>query len=477
MAGTGNYNNYVGRDPPTRMNNVMHPSRSDPNFQGNCKKKDQRFEGPGRNGTYNVSGTGARVHSNTNTYAPDQGRTNDNNHHNNQQQAHAFNQKYTNNNRGRQRNGGYKNDSAGRAKTKSNVRVGRSHKPHAESKAKKNNYKQTRRQRTKSEPRHHQSNRDKPYENAKGAKNNSRDATQKSRHRDAAATRGQQKRQQRRSRAKSAPARCRVGRNKQYEKDNYPTTSNINKKDSSKNNANIPKEFFCPLTKRLMKDPVVDREGNAYEKEAIWRWLQVHNSSPITNSYLSVEMLRPDRELKRAIYKATGKPRSKSHNRTKSARSFSPTNDLNSGRVLIDSYLREISSKSKLSISLDGMGICAFSYRRLTFVIEVPITPHAGFMVYSSFNGNTRNKLNDKIDAWNAWLLSIGRHSRVSYVKVGKKTVFTLNGGEEDMAKCNVFQKTLEYFVEMSLKLHNLLHPKESKVVENVCLTRAPVVT
>lgn len=224
-----------------------------------------------------------------------------------------------------------------------------------------------------------------------------------------------------------------------------------------------------------MKDPVVDAEGNIYEREAIERWLRVQSSSPITNSYLTLEMLRPERELKRAIYKTTGKPRSKSQSRTES-RSNSPTDELISGRVLIDSYLREISSKSKLSVSLDGMGICAFSYRRITFVIEVPITPHAGFMVYSSFDGAAHKyKLSEKMDAWNTWLKSIGRHSRVSHVKAGQKTVFTLKGSERDMSRCDVFQKTLEYFVEMSLKLHNLLHPMEVKEVENVCLTRAPV--
>jgi len=228
-----------------------------------------------------------------------------------------------------------------------------------------------------------------------------------------------------------------------------------------------------------MKDPVTDTEGNTYDREAIERWLRVQSSSPITNGYLSLEMLRPNRELKKAIYKATGKPRSKSTTRAKS-RSNSPTQELVSGRVLVDSYLREISSKSPLSVSLDGMGICAFSYRRITFVVEVPMTPHAGFMVYSSFDAGDgidrrSSELMTKMDAWNGWLSRRGRHSRVSHVRAGQKTVFTLKGSERDMSRCDVFQKTLEYFVEMSLKLHNLLHPRDAKVVENVSLTRTSV--
>lgn len=127
-------------------------------------------------------------------------------------------------------------------------------------------------------------------------------------------------------------------------------------------------------------------------------------------------------------------------------------------------------------MSLDFMGICAFSYRKITFVIEVPLEPKSGFFVYSSFDGEANKyQLSEKVDAWNDWLANIGKVSRVSCVKAGKKTVFTLTGSERDMRRRAIFQKTLEYFVEMSLKLHNMLHPTETKVVDKVCLTRTPV--
>jgi hypothetical protein len=57
----------------------------------------------------------------------------------------------------------------------------------------------------------------------------------------------------------------------------------------------------------LMKDPVFDNDGNTYEREAIERWLRAQSSSPITNEYLSLDMLRPNKVLKSQIYKATGK--------------------------------------------------------------------------------------------------------------------------------------------------------------------------
>ena len=31
----------------------------------------------------------------------------------------------------------------------------------------------------------------------------------------------------------------------------------------------LPPLFLCPLTKQLMRHPVIDREGNSYEKDAV----------------------------------------------------------------------------------------------------------------------------------------------------------------------------------------------------------------
>ena len=287
---------------------------------------------------------------------------------------------------------------------------------------------------------------------------------------------------QKRQRTKSAPARYAAKDDRRAGSDggikwdkHYPNTSSSGQNNNNNiSSDNLPKEFFCPLTKKIMKDPVKDSEGNVYEREAIERWLRVQSSSPITNRYLSMDMIRQDKELKRSIFKTTGRPRAKSQ--AQRGKSPHDQNDMISGRVLIDSYLRAISSKSKLNIALDGVGICAFSYRRITFVIEVPVTAHAGFMVYSSFDGEAdRYKLTERMDAWNDWLEKIGRHSSVHHIKSGRKTVFSLKGAERDMTKCEIFQKTLEYFVQMSLKLHNLLHPLEMKTVENVSLTRHPV--
>ena len=59
--------------------------------------------------------------------------------------------------------------------------------------------------------------------------------------------------------------------------------------------------FLCPITHEVMVDPVIDPEGNSYEKHAIEDWIRQSGKSPITRTALSIDDLRPNRALKMAI--------------------------------------------------------------------------------------------------------------------------------------------------------------------------------
>jgi hypothetical protein len=62
-----------------------------------------------------------------------------------------------------------------------------------------------------------------------------------------------------------------------------------------------PELFYCMITQELMTDPVVDPEGNSYERSAIEEWLARNPSSPVTRSPLVTGQLAPNRGLKDAI--------------------------------------------------------------------------------------------------------------------------------------------------------------------------------
>jgi Mg-chelatase subunit ChlD len=62
-----------------------------------------------------------------------------------------------------------------------------------------------------------------------------------------------------------------------------------------------PTAYLCPLTHDLMTDPVMDTEGNSYERSAIEAWLERNSTSPITRNPLTTGMLAPNRALQTLI--------------------------------------------------------------------------------------------------------------------------------------------------------------------------------
>jgi len=58
-----------------------------------------------------------------------------------------------------------------------------------------------------------------------------------------------------------------------------------------------PHAYICPITSSLMVDPVIDPEGNSYERSAITEWLGRSGgwgSSPVTRRRLGVRCERSE---------------------------------------------------------------------------------------------------------------------------------------------------------------------------------------
>jgi len=65
----------------------------------------------------------------------------------------------------------------------------------------------------------------------------------------------------------------------------------------------IPEEFICPISKQIMKDPVIVFDGNTYERDAIVAYMKEHNKSPITGAAAGgmVNMVLPNNGVKEKI--------------------------------------------------------------------------------------------------------------------------------------------------------------------------------
>ena len=85
-------------------------------------------------------------------------------------------------------------------------------------------------------------------------------------------------------------------------KKTYPCLNNKVQAKSDKN-VEIPKEYICPITKRIMMDPVLAFDGHSYEREAIEDYLKINNKSPITGEEAQYLIVFPNHKLKADIQK------------------------------------------------------------------------------------------------------------------------------------------------------------------------------
>jgi serine/threonine protein kinase len=62
-----------------------------------------------------------------------------------------------------------------------------------------------------------------------------------------------------------------------------------------------PESFRCPITRELMRDPVVCADGHSYERSDIERWLRLRGTSPKTGAVLESRHVLPNHALRNSI--------------------------------------------------------------------------------------------------------------------------------------------------------------------------------
>ncbi len=67
-------------------------------------------------------------------------------------------------------------------------------------------------------------------------------------------------------------------------------------------------ELECPITHTLMQDPVVAADGMTYERGAIERWLESHDTSPLTGEKLEHKHLLPNNLVRSQIRRLSEAP-------------------------------------------------------------------------------------------------------------------------------------------------------------------------
>ena len=60
-------------------------------------------------------------------------------------------------------------------------------------------------------------------------------------------------------------------------------------------------EYRCPITREVMRDPVVLADGHSYERDAIQLWLATHDTSPMTGKVLDSKSVTTNVQLRQLL--------------------------------------------------------------------------------------------------------------------------------------------------------------------------------
>lgn len=63
----------------------------------------------------------------------------------------------------------------------------------------------------------------------------------------------------------------------------------------------VPREFLCPISYEIMKEPTITMSGNTYDRENIEKWLVNKKTDPLTNNVISSNLV-PNTILKKIIH-------------------------------------------------------------------------------------------------------------------------------------------------------------------------------
>jgi len=258
----------------------------------------------------------------------------------------------------------------------------------------------------------------------------------------------------------------------------------------------LAKQYLCPLTKEVMENPMSDFEHNSYERDAIFEYLKTHSTSPVTGNPLTTLHLTPNNALKEKIRYtmrlkncldtlASGTTLPHQSPKPLSTPSVHPlqTNlKLLSVREAMNAFISDLNCSCPIiTISaLDSSGMSTFTFQGIKFRLEVTEGVNENMIVQTCFEHSKRAAgisagISTRVVEWNKSIqemglggtLSFRNMSGVSKSKPGGEYVFKLTKGlgldKPNKVVTTNIRHSIEYFLEMSIKLHNIINVTDQK--------------
>jgi hypothetical protein len=131
---------------------------------------------------------------------------------------------------------------------------------------------------------------------------------------------------------------------------------------------------------------------------------------------------------------------------------------------------------------LDNTGTTTFLYSQLKYRLDVPNALSNNVIIQTWYKQRSKqaivigNSISTLISKFNAMLQKTGVDGRLTFRNVNGKYVFSLTKNYEMSFDKTTFRHGIEYFVEMSIKLYNIINPSNARMIEKVRLTNSVTV-
>ena len=143
-------------------------------------------------------------------------------------------------------------------------------------------------------------------------------------------------------------------------------------------------------------------------------------------------------------------------------------------RQSVDMFIKELNSTSANVIisRLDSSGKASFTYNGLDYTLQVPEGLSHNIIVQTWFDQDRKAAgISSRIVEWNRSLQEVGIGGQLTFRNIKGKFAFTLTREMEPENFCKRDLKhVMEYFLEMSVKLHNTINVTNQKKVDKVRL-------
>lgn len=119
--------------------------------------------------------------------------------------------------------------------------------------------------------------------------------------------------------------------------------------------------------------------------------------------------------------------------------------------------------------------MASFLYTDLKFHLNVPGGIANDVIIQTWYEDNERaTEISTLVARFNTSLQKIGVGGRLTFRKMNHKYAFSLTKTVDPELFCkNIFRHGIENFVEMSIKLHNIINTDDVKRLEKVRLTNS----